>query len=590
MTSDRQPPNRFAALWISVCGVATLGAGSVDGAMGTLPPASARITDVRFVPGQTSVDVIIGADGSPTTPTVFLLGNTRLVIDLPDAQSAVKAQTVRAEQNGFVRQARIGQHHDPLKVRIVLDLEQPVAHRVTRHAAGLAIRLTGASSHASARPSDPPESATSSPPADSAVPSRTRGGTQPLVSPAPRLSDSSADVGQATATDREGNLYVGGYTSGSLDGATNAGMLDGFVVKYDSRGAARWIRQVGTAGSDVVQSVAADAGGNVYVAGYTYGSLSEQTNAGLADLFVVKFDLQGNRLWTRQLGTPSLDQANGVAVDAGGSVYVAGSTDGGLVHDSAGLSDLFLIKFDSQGTRVWSRQLGTPTSDVARAVALDANGNPYVTGSTYGDLGNTRGAGLSDAFVAKFDAQGAVLWTRQLGTPSFDHAYGIAADSNGNVYVGGSTYGSLDGNRRVGHSDLFVAKYNANGTKLWTRQLGTPGSDVAQAVSTDAAGNVYVAGYTNDALDGNTAAGQLDLFVVKYDPHAAKLWTRQLGTPSSDVAQALSTDADGNVYLVGSTNDSADERDQIGLSDLLVVKYDARGTRLLTTRFGPSGS
>jgi hypothetical protein len=136
-----------------------------------------------------------------------------------------------------------------------------------------------------------------------------------------------------------------------------------------------------------------------------------------------------------------------------------------------------------------------------------------------------------------------------------------------------------------------VAKYDPQGAKLWTRQLGTPGSDVAHAVSTDAAGNVYVAGYTNDSLDGNPATGRSDLFGVKYDPHATKLWTRQLGTPSSDVARAVVTDATGNVYVTGYTNDNLDGNLRTGLSDLFVIKYDAQGgAKLLTNQFGPPRS
>ncbi len=409
---------------------------------------------------------------------------------------------------------------------------------------------------------------------------------------APQPMSPSTSVGQAAATDSSGNVFIGGYTSGSFEGQTNAGMLDGFVTKYSPQGAALWTRQLGTAGSDVVQAVATDAAGNIGVTGYTYGSFDSQAAAGLTDLFVAKYDPTGVRLWIRQLGTSSLDQANGIAIDPAGIVYVTGFTEGNLDSGTTvGLSDIFLVKYDAQGVQLWTRQLGTPSSDVARAVATDAAGHIYLTGSTYGQLNRgTSNAGFSDFFVAKYDAQGTALWTRQFGTPSFDHAYGIATDRQGAVYISGSTYGSLDGNRRVGQSDLFVAKYNPQGTKLWIRQLGTPGSDVAHAVSTDAAGNVYVAGYTNDSLDGNPATGRSDLFVVKYDPHAAKLWTRQLGTPSSDVARAVATDAAGNVYVTGNTNDSLDGSSRTGLSDLFVIKYDAQGAKLLTSQLGPPRS
>ena len=97
-----------------------------------------------------------------------------------------------------------------------------------------------------------------------------------------------------------------------------------------------------------------------------------------------------------------------------------------------------------------------------------------------------------------------------------DYANGVATDSSGNVYVTGGTKGGLDGNTSAGDTDLFVVKYNSSGTKQWTKQLGTSSTDNATGVATDSSGNVYVTGYTGGGLDGNTSAGGIDLFVVKY--------------------------------------------------------------------------
>jgi len=97
-----------------------------------------------------------------------------------------------------------------------------------------------------------------------------------------------------------------------------------------------------------------------------------------------------------------------------------------------------------------------------------------------------------------------------------DYANGVATDSSGNVYVAGVTYGGLDWNTSAGANDLFVVKYNSNGTKEWTKQLGSASSDYANGVATDSSGNVYVTGDTYGGLDGNTSAGYNDLFVVKY--------------------------------------------------------------------------
>ena len=112
-------------------------------------------------------------------------------------------------------------------------------------------------------------------------------------------------------------------------------------------------------------------------------------------------------------------------------------------------------------------------------------------------------------------------WTKQLGSSSNDDAFGVATDSSGNVYVTGATTGGLDGNTSAYGNDLFVVKYNSSGTKQWTKQLGTLWWDTGWGVATDSSGNVYVTGDTNGELEGNTNAGDYDLFVVKYNSNGA---------------------------------------------------------------------
>ena len=120
--------------------------------------------------------------------------------------------------------------------------------------------------------------------------------------------------------------------------------------------------------------------------------------------------------------------------------------------------------------------------------------------------------------------------------------------------MSGDTYGRLDGNTSAGNADIFVVKYNSSGTKQWTKQLGTSSNDYAYGVATDSSGNVYVTGYTNGRLDGNTSAGWEDLFVVKYNSSGTKQWTKQLGTSSGDEARGVATYSSGNVYETVNTN------------------------------------
>ena len=131
---------------------------------------------------------------------------------------------------------------------------------------------------------------------------------------------------------------------------------------------------------------------------------------------------------------------------------------------------------------------------------------------------------LEPGFEVSGGSSSSAPWigTQQLGTSSDDRAYGVATDSSGNVYVTGYTEGGLDGNTSAGSGDLFVVKYSSSGTKQWTQQLGTSYEDRANGVATDSSGNVYVTGYTGGGLDGNNHSGNTDIFVVKYDSDGNK--------------------------------------------------------------------
>jgi hypothetical protein len=147
------------------------------------------------------------------------------------------------------------------------------------------------------------------------------------------------------------------------------------------------------------------------------------------------------------------------------------------------------VAADGQGeTLRWVRQLGTSVHDYSTGVSADGLGNVYISGDTDGSLGGPY-AGLIDAFVSKYDASGSLQCTRQLGTGFTDQSNGVSADGLGNVYISGFTGGSLVG-PNAGESDAFVSKYDAAGALQWTRQLGTSGGDGSRGVSADGLGNV----------------------------------------------------------------------------------------------------
>jgi len=360
------------------------------------------------------------------------------------------------------------------------------------------------------------------------------------------------EVAAGVALDGDENVYVGGSTNGALPGQTAAGSSDVFVRKYDTSGHELWTRQFGTGGQDEGHAVAVDASGNVYVVGLTFGSLPDQALSGAVDAFVRKYGTSGNELWTRQFGTAGLTFAFGVGADGSGNVYVGGQTSGELPgQSSAGGSDSFVRKYDASGNALWTRQFGTSLDDEVRGVAVDASGNAYVAGSVGGALPGQIPAAGDDAFLRKYDPSGSELWTHQFGSEADDDALSVAVDASGNAHVAGRARGPLPGQSWLGDRDVFVRKYDASGTELWTRQFGTSARDEANGVAADVAGNAYVAGESRGALPGQTSAGNGDIFVRKYDSTGNELWTRQFGTAGVDHARGVAASVSANAYVAG---------------------------------------
>ena len=229
--------------------------------------------------------------------------------------------------------------------------------------------------------------------------------------------------------------------------------------------------------------------------------------------FLTKYDTNGTKLWTEQLGSiGGGEEGYGVSVDASGNAYITGYIGVGLDDD---YGDMFLTKYDTNGNKLWTEQLDSSSYDKGCGVSVDVSGNVYVTGETDGSLDGNTSAGYADMFLTKYDTNGTKLWTEQLGTTSGDYGIGVSVDGSGNAFVTGYTFGSLDGNTNSGGSDMFLTKYDTDGTKLWTEQLGSDSNDYSCSVSVDGSGKVYVAGSTEGSLDGNPNAGGSDIFLIK---------------------------------------------------------------------------
>ena len=392
----------------------------------------------------------------------------------------------------------------------------------------------------------------------------------------------SGDKGYSIAVDAYGNSYITGYfresaTFGTttLTSSSDYGS-DIFVAKMDINGNWLWAKQAGGTDYHGGYGIAVDANGNSYVTGYFSGSATfgttTLTSSGYEDIFVAKLDINGNWLWAKQAGGTSSDIGYGIAVDAYGNSYVTGyfksssCSFGTITLTSSGYEDIFVAKLDINGNWLWAKQAGGTSEDGGTSIAVDANGNSYVTGSfkESANFGTTTltSSGSWDIFVAKIDHNGNWLWAKQAGGTDNDGGISIAVDDNGNSYVTGGFYGSSCSfstitliNSSIEYSDIFVAKIDYNGNWLWAKQAGGTGYDAGYGIAVDTNGNSYVTGeFDGSATFGTTtftSSGGSDIFVAKLDSNGNWLWAKQAGGTDDDYGKGIAVDNNGNSYVTG---------------------------------------
>ncbi|MEG4901177.1 SBBP repeat-containing protein [Microcoleus sp. F10-A1] len=354
------------------------------------------------------------------------------------------------------------------------------------------------------------------------------------------------DTFRSTALDSAGNLYLTGDTYLPLSGtnpSTNA-----WVTKYDSSGSQSWLKQLG---DNLATEVTVDSAGNVYLTGTTPAA-SPQRIFNDSDAWVAKYDSTGSQLWLKQfVFGNSNDYPSGIAVDSAGNVYLTGTSGYTTSGGGGGPKNAWVVKYDNSGNQLWLKGVsaGGATSN-SYGIKVDSSGNVYLTGTyssfigTYPPIGGT--------WAAKYDSNGNQLWLKQVGTATSAHPSDLALDSAGNLYLTGTTNGSLGGpNADIG--DIWASKYDSNGNQLWFKQFGSPEYDFRPNLALDSAGNLYLTGETNGSLGGPNAGGQ-DIWATKYDSNGNQLWLKQLGTAESDSSSELALDSAGHLYLTGQTN------------------------------------
>lgn len=432
---------------------------------------------------------------------------------------------------------------------------------------------------------------------------------------------SSADGSSASSSNASGSSVgtsgVGSSSSGaSTSGASSSGSGGAMPCTM-----CEWDQAAISTGTLKALNLASDTDGDVVLVGSLDGTVNfgNMLTSNGQDIFVTKLDQGGSPLWAKNFGDASLQQeATGVAINkVDHSIIFVGHFNGAVTVGSMLTSiepvttDVLIAKLQSDGTPVWGKRFGNPSSQLARGVALDGGGNIVTVGYFEGSIDFTSNAsnvhtssGLSDIFVAKLDKNGMYMWSKKFGDGNDQRALGVAVDASDNIIITGYFRGMIDFGCSVLTAsglvdDLFVAKLASDGSCVWSKAFGDAnGVQQGRSIAADSMGDVLVTGEFSGTLDFKTGINPLliatdarDAFVVKMSGTTGNaIWSASLPGSKDQVGTSIAADATKNVLVTGSTQGDfsfgGKSLVNAGATDAFVVWFDTMGTPLCGDLFG----
>ncbi|MDA3615907.1 SBBP repeat-containing protein [Polluticaenibacter yanchengensis] len=373
--------------------------------------------------------------------------------------------------------------------------------------------------------------------------------------------------------------------------------------------------------NDVAYGMAVDAKGFIYVTGQTNSTTNIATPyafqakpGGGSDVFVAKFDKKLKLIWSSYFGGTGNDIAYDIALDNNGFLYVTGetslstglSTAGAHQTKNSGSVDAFVFKMSVDGQMVWSSYFGGEQADYGRSVKVDDKGFVYIAGNTSSNTGiafNAKhqdrfGGGNADAFLCRFNSDGALLWSTYFGGEAIESGFGLALDAKENIYLTGLTSSTRSVAFNARHqaiknsgNDAYIAKFSNEGSMLWSTYFGGENNDNGIAVAVDKNDNVYLSGNTSSnnniaTVNGfqNVKSGGTDAFMAKLNGDGVLVWGSYYGGSETDNVRRVLTDASGNVFFSGTTYSS-------NLPDVVLLNRKfAGGADYFVAKINTSGS
>ncbi|NEQ35126.1 MAG: DUF4347 domain-containing protein [Okeania sp. SIO3I5] len=397
----------------------------------------------------------------------------------------------------------------------------------------------------------------------------------------------------------------------------------GYAYVLNPKPKLEWAEEIGGSGFDEGWGIATDSNDNVLVTGSFQNSININGNTiqsnGGSDSYVAKFLSDGTLDWTTEIGGSGYEWGQKIATDSNGNIFAIGNFEnsvqiGGISGGGTGLSsnggiDAYLVKFFSDGTLDWAKEIGGSGYDTGHDIAIDSSDNVLVTGSFEDEMNiGINSHGNKDAYVAKFLNDGTLEWAREIGGLDSDEGRGIATDSNDNVLITGYfekdiNIGAIPSAVQYGFN-TYVAKLDSDGDVEWAKNIGGGRGDLGIGITTDIDDNVLVTGrligdmdiYKDNTID-LTSNGAQDSYVVKLNDDGDLEWKEQIGSIDRDGGYDIATDSLGNVLVTGYFSNSDINIDQNSTNDLTnngrrdgyVVKFSSNSNLVWAEEIGSSG-